>query len=435
MIGVIILISPQTLAHSPSMRPQIPPSASDYDDSSLSQEMNSTLTYDVQSGETLGFLLSLDSEFNYTSAEDPELDQNNTFQLQDYGLFKNIKSISSINNSTVIEIDNFASLPSSPVNFTNPDDWTYSSTSTYIKNTTYESILTPMYFVPQDIFISDIMQNNSAFLQRWLEGSHIQGINMAYFYNLIDDTFIVNNLEIDLENSSNLSGFYNASWVIHGNTTSGLEINIETSLQTNLSLSSRHVLNSSNWNFFFNATVVNATTSEVLTHYRDIARSYFRLMHQGTNLFPIPEKSTTTFTDTYYDYDEYEFQDMYGGFGYIFGFLLAFVAIVIVVVVIIVALTRNRNPFQRRPPIRSEKLYRSPYIGRMDTPPALTQTKEWDSLNPHQYKGRMNTPPAMPKSKFCPNCGNQFTSNMMQLLQSKKIVYCQYCGEQLDPFI
>ncbi len=430
ILGISLLNLPSYVNNSPVIIKSPTPLANDFDDSLLSQELNTFLTYTIQDGDSLGYQIFSDFTLNYNSSASPEKNKNYSHHNSEMGFFQNIQKFIFPDNATNFVIDHFHST-SSPLNFENPDLWTYGYTSSEKKNNTYQSVFKSQLFLPQDIFISDLFQNNSACLQLWISESSIPEIDFPYFYNQIDDTFHKDEFTVSTQNNSTLSGIYSASWITHGNSSSGYEIAITASLYQNLTYSEQHILEFEAITYRFNATVKNVATSEIETSYFEDYNSSIYLKHQGTNQFPIPEEETTTFTETHYDYEEYEFQDMYWGFGYIFGFLVVFVVILIVVVLIIVALSRNRNPPQRRPSIRSEKPYRSPYIGRMDTPPPLTQTKEWESLNPYQYKGRMNTPPATPKIKFCPNCGNQFTSNMMQLLQGKSNVYCQYCGENM----
>ena len=73
------------------------------------------------------------------------------------------------------------------------------------------------------------------------------------------------------------------------------------------------------------------------------------------------------------------------------------------------------------------------YIGRMNTPSAHSTQNEVTISNPHNYSGRMNTPPAIKKQYFCPYCGINFTSKMIDLIKQKIQFYCESCGEQIDP--
>jgi DNA-directed RNA polymerase subunit RPC12/RpoP len=54
----------------------------------------------------------------------------------------------------------------------------------------------------------------------------------------------------------------------------------------------------------------------------------------------------------------------------------------------------------------------------------LTQS----DVHPNQVQ-----PTVQPKSAyFCTNCGHSFTPKMVNLLQTKALVYCEYCGQRFN---
>ena len=135
---------------------------------------------------------------------------------------------------------------------------------------------------------------------------------------------------------------------------------------------------------------------------------------------------------------------------------MIFLIIIFGLILIIILLNRGN----------SHKIYQKEgkktiLIGRMDTPPVISQTVPWHKTNPKHYIGRMNTPNARyaldyrskinpnrfigrmdtpprhyaTKNIFCPMCGNRFSEKMLRLCSLKKKFFCESCGNNLQDII
>lgn len=437
--GILSINTPNTLVSDPIQKERFLPKSNAYNSSLLEQNIITSLGYDLNNPVCLGYKNSYNHNYEFKSLSNPELDDNYNYHYDDVGVVNNVQIHSSEDNSTIIEVDSYYSY-ASPLDFEDPDFWEYWYSSTEKKNATYENLFASTLIIPADLSVSDIQQNNSALLELRAQSPPIDYASLAYFYDLVDDTWLQNDFFCSLKNNSDLAGLYNASWILHGNSTSGFDISIKISLEHSIAFNDQHIYTNESWNYYFNATVTNLSTFEKETIFLDVGRGNSTLVHKGRVLFSVPHE-TTTYTETEYkydDYEDYEFENFNFGFNFIAIFVLAFLFIILFIFVIVGILSRNknRNSFQRHPRQHVEVSYSSQNspIGRMDTPPPLQQTQPWESLNPNGYRGRMNTPPATPPQRFCPNCGNSFTPQMIHLYQDKMTVFCQFCGEHLDPF-
>ena len=205
-LGIIVPNVIPTTQNNPTSTYQVSPHSAEYDDSLLARNLSTFLTYDVQDGEALGFQFSSNSTYNYISAANPEDNENLSYQQNNLGFQYKIEKFISPDNATNFRLNHYTS-SKDPLNFEDTYEWNYAHTSSYKKNATY-------VFFPNDIYITDIHQNNSAFLQSWIDRTYISGINMEYFYNVIDDTFYQDNFSVNVENTTNLYGSYYASWII-----------------------------------------------------------------------------------------------------------------------------------------------------------------------------------------------------------------------------
>ncbi|UYP45485.1 hypothetical protein NEF87_001770 [Candidatus Lokiarchaeum ossiferum] len=438
MLGCLSATFPNLVESDQAQQKMFIPKSNAYNRSLLEHTLDTNLEYAIDDAISLGYSLSSNNSYMFNSVSNSELNTNDSYHI-DLGIFNNLHIDISDDNSTNIHVDTFYS-EHFPLNFENPDSWDYGYSLNEQKNTTYENIFS-LNIIPSDLNISDYQQNNSALLEDWAQYSPIEAINFGYFYDLIDDSWFLNDFTCNVDYFSDLAGFYNASWNLHGNSTSGLDISIEMGLIQNNSLTDRLIFANASWEYYFNATVIQISTSEVVTQFWEFGNGTRTLLHQGNDLFPVPETTwTETYSETQYDHYDYPFEDVLFGFGLIalVIFALVLVGIIIVIIIIVWAVSRNRNPHSYQK--SSEQFVEVPhssqssYIGRMDTPPPIKRTKPWESWNPNGYHGRMNTPPAIPPQKFCPNCGSVFTPQMIQLFRDKKAVFCQSCGEEVDLF-
>ncbi len=415
---------------------------SSYDNSDLSSSLNTTLDYGVIRRSALVFeyniLESIDYSEFFSEISSPFSSVSSSSYLELNSLFENL-NYPSTPNETSFNVYTYRANTQYPIYFYS-GNWDYEGYYTKEIDNSYQDT---MWFVfPQDIFIEDIFQNNTLYLEQKLYEHNFNNLNFTETYDMVNDTIKMNQSLYSANFTDIYNGNYNASIVFIGNSTIGTEINITTSITSELSINPyHHYIEEENYNFLINFTIYSNATGVPSLEYYYVNQSFSRNLQYFESPFLGLSYSNTEYSPEYsYDYweevpteeNQHLGPDIEDFFKIIFGLILLAGFIVLIEKVARSSKRSNKYNFPRNSRNLSQNCGNVFQNVPLNKP--IENNGRENTYSPSSYE-RIPQSTASPSSilpKFCPECGGRFSKEVFELLRINKKAFCSYCGTTID---